>query len=172
MKLEFKNTDQKVITENYPYGFKVKTRKVNWIEFSPKKGFRHVSQTIDPKTGRLNNPKKSIYYTLGILGVDENNHTKFWTCGFNGEKEMKISYNHLYFEFDKYTAPQMEYLYMEALLYIKVHAKALIMYTGAEWDNIRPLIDEAVKTLVQGVNSKGTLNLWGDILVVFLFLKL
>jgi hypothetical protein len=164
MKLEFKNTDTKVTCENYPYGFKMKTTKTDWLEFSPKKGFRHCSQTIDPKTGRLNNPKKSTYYTVGILGIDENQHTKFWACGFNGEKEMKISYKHLYFEFDKYTGPQMEYLYIEAMLYLKVHCKAMIMYTGADWDNVRPLIDVAVKTLVQAINCKGTLNLWGDIL--------
>ena len=58
----------------------------------------------------------------------------------------------------------MEYLYIQALLYLKVHCKAMILYTGAEWDNVRPLIDVAVKTLVQAINCKGTLNLWGDIL--------
>lgn len=164
MKLEFKNTETKVTCENYPYGLRMKTTKTDWLEFSPKKGFRHCSQTIDPKTGRLNNPKKSTYYPVGILGVDENQHTKFWACGFNGEKEMKISYKHLSENFDKYTSTQMEWLYYEALSYLKVHSQAMIIYTGADWDNIKPLITEASIKLGKGVISKGTLNLWGDII--------
>jgi len=164
MKVEFKHTDKKVISENYPYGFNLKTTKTDWIEFNPKKGFRHVSQTVNPKTGRLNNPKKSTYYTIGILGIDENQHTKFWACGFNGEKEMKISYKHLSENFEMYTVAQMHFLYLEAFTYLKVHSKALVIYAGASFEDIKPLINTAVNKLVEAINSKGTLNLWNDIL--------
>jgi hypothetical protein len=164
MKLEFKNTTEKVVTENYPYGFKLKTTKTDWIEFNPKKGFRHVSQTVNPKTGRPNNPKKSTYYTVGILGLDENQHTKFWACGFNGEKEMQISYKHLAENFDKYTGLEMHFLYMEAFTYLKVHTKAMVIYSGADFEQIKPLIDKAVKMLVQAINAKGSVNLWNEIL--------
>ena len=164
MKLDFKHTSTRVISENYPYGFNLRTQKTDWVEFHPKHGFRHVSQTINPKTGRANNPKKSTYYTIGILGTDESQYVKFWACGFNGENEMKISYKHLSENFDKYTGEQMEYLYITAFMYLKVHTKSMVLYTGAQFEDIKPLIDEAVKKIIAAINSKGALNLWGEII--------
>ena len=74
--LKFVNTDQKIVSENYPYGFREKTTKTDYLEFSPKHGFRHCSQTINPKTGRPNNPKKSTYYDVMVLGTNEDGHCK------------------------------------------------------------------------------------------------
>jgi len=53
------------VVEDYPYGFKLRTSIRYWLESSPGKGFRFVSQTKDPRTGRWNNPKKSTYMMLG-----------------------------------------------------------------------------------------------------------
>ena len=65
------STSTKLVSENYPYG-NLRTTKTDWIEFKKGKGFRHMSQTINPKTGRLNNPKASTYYYIMLLGRDEN----------------------------------------------------------------------------------------------------
>lgn len=64
-----------LIIEDYPYGFKLRTTIKYWIETTPKKGDRFCSQTVDPRNGRLNAPKKSTYCCVGIMFKDENNHT-------------------------------------------------------------------------------------------------
>ena len=69
-------TNEKIEVNNYPYGFKLKTTLFDYIEFDKKKGFRHCTQTINPKTGRLNNPKKSTYYALLVRYYNEDGHIK------------------------------------------------------------------------------------------------
>lgn len=60
--------------KDYPYGFRLRTSMFNWIETVPKKGCRFVSQTINPKTGRLNAEKKSTFYVIGAMFLDGNGH--------------------------------------------------------------------------------------------------
>lgn len=60
--------------KNYPYGFRLRTTIYYWIETTPKKGDRFCSQTIDPRDGRRNKPKKSTYYSLGVMTRKENGH--------------------------------------------------------------------------------------------------
>lgn len=60
-------------TENYPYGFRLKTTMYSWIEHT-KQGSRLVQQTINPKNGKLNAPKKSTYDAFKLLALDENGH--------------------------------------------------------------------------------------------------
>jgi hypothetical protein len=164
MKLDFKHTSTRVISENYPYGFNLRTVKTDWIEFNPKHGFRHLSQTINPKTGRANNPKKSTYYSVALLCINQDQHCKFWACGFNGENEMKTSYKHLSENFNLYTPSQMEYLYITALNFLSVHKQALVIYGGADSKNVQSILQNSFVKLAQCINSKGSLNLWGEIL--------
>ena len=49
------------LVEDYPYGFRERTQIRYWLESKPKKGWRFVSQTLNPKTGRWNKPKTSTY---------------------------------------------------------------------------------------------------------------
>lgn len=53
-------TDEKITVENYPYG-RLQCKATFSLEFKEAKGYRTVRQTINPKTGRINNPKKSTY---------------------------------------------------------------------------------------------------------------
>ena len=55
--------------KDYPYG-RLRTSMFFNVEFNPKRGYRSVRQTINPKTGRLNNPKKSTYSTYMLLYKD------------------------------------------------------------------------------------------------------
>ena len=74
-------TNQKIEVENYPYGYTLKTTLFDTMEFNPKKGYRHITQTINPKNGRLNAPKKSTYAPLKVRYYDEIGHIK--TIGFD-----------------------------------------------------------------------------------------
>lgn len=59
---------------NYPYGFKLRTDIYFWIETTPNKGDRFCSVTVDPKTGKLNKPKKSTYSDFMYLYEDAIGH--------------------------------------------------------------------------------------------------
>jgi hypothetical protein len=61
--------------DDYPYGRNLRCKIRYWLESSPNKGYRFVSQTQDPRTGRWNNPKKSTYALLGAnMYLDSKNH--------------------------------------------------------------------------------------------------
>ncbi len=65
--------NQELTTANYPYGFAQKTTAIFKLEFNTKKGTRLIFQTINPKTGRANAPKKETYINgLQYLEQDEN----------------------------------------------------------------------------------------------------
>ena len=66
------------VVDDYPYGFKLRTQIRYWLESDKKKGFRFVSQTMNPKTGRWNAAKKSTYATFGgCMYLDENGHVQW-----------------------------------------------------------------------------------------------
>jgi len=55
------------VIEDYPYGRKLRTKMRIWVETSKKHGQRVVKQTLNPKTGKWNKPKKSTYSQLVLL---------------------------------------------------------------------------------------------------------
>jgi hypothetical protein len=63
------------IIDNYPWGFKLKTKQKIWLEYKPNKGYRVARQTLNPKNGRWCNPKRSTYSEfLALVENQENNH--------------------------------------------------------------------------------------------------
>jgi hypothetical protein len=158
-------TTEKIVSENYPYGFRDKTTKTDYLEFDFKKGFRHCSMTINPKTGRENNPKKSTYYNLMILGIDENQHCKSFVLDFNGSKEIQrvIDFLKVPENFALFTQRQIEYFYMMLLSFSKVNAKAQVIYCGTDWEDLKPYYETPIKKMVEAVNTKGKENLFSQI---------
>tara|TARA_Y100001972_G_scaffold28941_1_gene35627 strand:+ start:297 stop:878 length:582 start_codon:yes stop_codon:yes gene_type:complete len=95
------NFDTAIEVDNYPWGFRLKTKVKYWIE-SNNKGDRFIKQTLNPKTNKWCNPKKSTYNAVEVLYFDENNHVKSYGIGKYGtnEEELKtfisnIDYNSL-----------------------------------------------------------------------------
>jgi hypothetical protein len=95
------NFDTAIEVDNYPWGFRLKTKVKYWIE-SNNKGDRLIKQTLNPKTNKWCNPKKSTYNAVEVLYFDENNHVKGYAMGKYGtnEEELKtfisnIDYNSL-----------------------------------------------------------------------------
>jgi hypothetical protein len=78
--------------DNYPYGYTLRTSIFYWIETTPKRGDRFCSCTINPKNGRMNAPKKSTYYAIAFMYLNEKNHVT-WAQIHNsdmGEKAVKF----------------------------------------------------------------------------------
>lgn len=62
--------DSAYVVDDYPYG-RLRTQIRYWIESVERKGDRMVSQTLNPKTGRWNKPKKSTYSPVIALFLEE-----------------------------------------------------------------------------------------------------
>ena len=66
------------LVDDYPYGFRERTQIRYWLEHKPKKGWRFVSQTLNPKTQRWNKPKASTYADFGAaMYLDEKGHVQW-----------------------------------------------------------------------------------------------
>jgi len=72
------NIDSAYVVEDYPYG-RLRTQKRFWLEHKPKKGWRFMGQTLNPKTQRWNKPKASTYTDFaGAMYLDVHGHVQ-WT---------------------------------------------------------------------------------------------
>jgi hypothetical protein len=68
------------VVDDYPYGFRLRCKIRYWLEFAPKRGFRLVSQTTNPKRpGEVwNKPKASTYCRFGgCMFLDLDGHVKW-----------------------------------------------------------------------------------------------
>jgi len=65
------------LVPDYPYGRFERCRIRYWIDYSPKHGYRFVSQTEHPDTKRWNKPKKRQYCELGAcMYLDDVDHVQ------------------------------------------------------------------------------------------------
>ena len=150
---QFISTNEKVEVTNYPYGFKLRTTLYNYIEFHPKKGYRHVTQTINPKTQRLNAPKKSTYSMLIVRYYNEDGHIKSLHFDFNGKDSINTGAKFISENFDLFTPQEIEYLYTTILMMIKVDLKASIIYGGAKLEDLKPLYTNSIEEAVKGLKN-------------------
>ena len=76
--------ENSVEVDNYPWGFRLKTKKRYWIETN-KKGSRLVSCTLNPKNNQWCKPKASTYLEVGVLTsqiIDDKNFISWRTFLF------------------------------------------------------------------------------------------
>lgn len=84
------------LVDDYPYGFRLRTKIRYWIEYRPNNGFRFVSQTLNPKTHRWNEPKRSTYYKLGMaMYINDKGHVDHAVVSeySNGSEILKFATN-------------------------------------------------------------------------------
>jgi hypothetical protein len=156
-------TNEKLMSENYPYGFRLRTTKTDYLEFDAKKGFRHVSFTINPKTGRENKPKKGVYNDIMLLGKDEQNYTKSIVLDFYDKKEIEQINQIMNDNFDLFTSEQINYIYIKYLSWIKMTMYAKVQYCNSKLEDLKPLFNDQIAILVKGANSKGTINVFPEL---------
>ena len=80
------------VVDDYPYGFRLRCSIRYWLEFNPKRGFRFVSQTTNPKRGNVwNKPKASTYFRFGgAMFLDDDGHVQWSGLGeYSGGDEAK-----------------------------------------------------------------------------------
>ena len=78
------------VQDDYPYG-RSRTQRRAWMEHNPKKGYRFVTQTKDPKTGRWNKPHAGTYSSFAVLYLDtRDNHVHARTPGYYPKDHKKF----------------------------------------------------------------------------------
>ena len=156
-------TTEKIVSENYPYGFKLKTTKTDFVEFSPKKGFRHCSQTIDPRSGRVNAPKKGVYYPFLVLGLDDKAHCASFVSNFNslesGQKVIDFL-NGDEKNFALFTAAQIQWIYQSLRDCLRISGHASVVYTGVDPEKAVAIIRDQLAVILDGEKSKGGKNIF------------
>jgi hypothetical protein len=62
--------------EDYPWGFRLRTKIRYWIESKINYGQRFCSQTVNPKTGRWCAPRMDTYSEIEVLYLNEDDHVR------------------------------------------------------------------------------------------------
>lgn len=67
------------VVADYPYGFRLRCTMRYWLEYHPKRGFRFMQQTTNPKRGDVWNKAKASTYSRfgGAMYLDENDHVQW-----------------------------------------------------------------------------------------------
>jgi hypothetical protein len=143
---------EKLEVTNYPYGYK-KTTAYFSIEFKEGKGFRSVFQTINPSNGKLNAPKKGTYSPVLLMHQDENGHVSYFSYDFNGAESFNEGCKFIYENFSLFTQEQIKDIYVYCFTMLKVHTKALVIYCGSKFEDIKPFIKSCGDYAIDGMRS-------------------
>lgn len=147
--------------ENYPYGFRLKTSMTFSLEFNPKKGFRSVSQSVNPKTGKLNKPKKSTYNYLKVLNLSDDGKVTCHSADFYDTDGKTKGWQFIADNFDLFTAEQIKYFAVLNSQLLKADLISQIQYCNSDLEKLKPLYRLAFETLSE-IHATG-MNLWADI---------
>ena len=145
-------TDTKIEVKDYPYGY-LKTSMFFSVEFKASKGFRAVRQSINPKTGVLNKPKKGVYSDIILLDVNDEGFASFKHGQFYKQEDLNELMDYLSENFELFTPEQVEYLYMKVIGFLKMTCVSMATYCNSKTDELLPLIKDAVEKSVEGIKT-------------------
>jgi hypothetical protein len=153
-------TAEKIQVKDYPYGFKLRTTLTDSMEFDPRRGYRHVTQTVNPKTGRDNKPKKGTYYPLLVRYYNQDGHIKTVAFDFNGDEAINKGCKFLAENFDLFTPEEIKYMYTDMYSMSLVDMKATVIYGGSNIEDLKPLYETFRSLCKQGIETGE--NLFGS----------
>jgi hypothetical protein len=146
-------TSEKIKVQDYPYGFKLRTTLYDSIEFNPSKGYRHVTETINPKTGRNNKPKKSTYYEFLFRYYDDKNHIQTVHPRLYSDEDTNKTMEFLAKNFEILTPQEISYAYIKIISWTKCNLKSKVLYAGAVLEKLLVVYDPIMLKLVEGLKS-------------------
>jgi hypothetical protein len=147
---------------DYPYG-RLKTTMLYSVEFKKGQGFRGIRQSVNPKTGLLNKPKKTTYAPVMLVSVKEDNHTNFISARWYDDSGKDSSNKFMFDNFDLFTKEEVSAIASDVLMRYKADIYAKSTYCNSDVKKLLPLYDNAVKTLVEIIKTGE--NLWDKITV-------
>ena len=153
-------TVESVTVNNYPYG-SLKCEATFAIEFDPKKGFRSLFQTVNPKNGRTNNPKKGTYNSIMYLTQDEQGFVHFNQLSFYKVQDYNKIYAFLAQNLGIFTGEQIEYIYRYAIASLAMTVKAYAVYNGSDVNEVKAFCMPLIEKLKEGREQKR--NIFGEL---------
>jgi hypothetical protein len=147
---QYYSTSRTVTVENYPYGYNLRTTLTHSLEFKSGKGFRHVTQTVNPKTGRLNNPKRGTYYPIMLLGTDsQTNYTRSYVLNPNSAETVNIAADWMHQKYSLFQHREIVHIATHLLKVLKADTYCRVAYCGSEAAEILPYYKQAVEALAK-----------------------
>jgi hypothetical protein len=137
--------------DSYPYG-RLRAEARFSIEFNPKKGFRSVFQTINPKNGRVNKPKLGTYSDIMYMEIVDG-HVSFNSFYLSGREKLNKAFKFLFVNFDLYTKEQIESISISLLASTKIDMQGTVVYGGAKLEDIKEFYKNPIETLVKIVKT-------------------
>lgn len=146
-------TTEKIQVDGYPYG-RLRATAFFGLEFKQGKGFRTTFQTINPKNNRLNAVKCSTYDEIIVMYRDESNgHIKYKHLSIYHYTDYNKVAKFVHENFNLFTPEQIEYIYGLFIMHTNVTAKALVIYCGSNFEEIKPIIHPCIKICLQGIKT-------------------
>lgn len=156
-------TTERTAVENYPYGYTMRTTAFYSIESKPGKGFRSVFQTINPKTGKLNAPKRSTYSPVMFNYRNEEGRVKTYVFDLYGVEGINRAAEFIGANPQIFTDADRQNIAGQVFGHLKASTHAIVQYCGAEVSEVLPIMETAVKTAVKIIKTGE--NLFGQIRV-------
>lgn len=156
-------TSHKDTVHDYPYG-RLQCTRSQWVEFKPKEGFRHVTQTVNPKTGRLNAPKKSTYVDVMVLYLEEKTgYLKPYSFRWYELDKLNERTKWMEENADLFTVEQRQEIYAQIITFLRATIQSSIVYCGSKFEDLKPLFETAMGAAMAGFKDGG--NTFGQIKV-------
>lgn len=159
--MKIKSIKNQEVVSNYPYG-RLQCQATFSLEFNKSKGFRNVFQTVNPKNGRVNAPKKSTYSDFQYMYIADNGHVKFGGFGISGYDDVNkvfqfINNNEKSLEL---SSEMIDYICTKSIACIKISA----YYTECDTKELLKVLESPVKNLVKLFKKDNSVSL-SDIFV-------
>lgn len=139
---QFEILQGKQTIENYPYGFKLRTTLFMWVEFKKNFGYRVVSQTINPKNGKLNKPKAGTYYNFAYLVRNsESGYVEYRYIDLNGYEGVNKFVNLLTENTFEFSTDESKFLFATLINSIRMN----IAYSNVKPDFTRDCLIKATQ---------------------------
>lgn len=146
-------TTERTAVEGYPYGYTMRTTAFYSIESKPGKGFRSVFQTINPKTGKLNAPKRSTYSPVMFNYRNEEGHVKTYAFDLYGVEGINRACEFIGANPQIFTDEDRKTIAGQVFAHLKASTYGAVAYAGAEVSDVLAILDTAVNTAVEIVKT-------------------
>jgi hypothetical protein len=144
-------TTKKIEVKNYPYG-SLRTSMFFSVEFKSGKGYRSVTQSINPKTGKMNKPHYSTYHQI-ILLDETDGFCKFVGKEFYKIRDLNALCQWISQNWALFTTEQHRDLYLRLGGFMKLELHTTVVYCGADVENVKPLLKPTLDIAIQGLKN-------------------
>ena len=145
-------TKQEHVIEDYPYSFTLRCQLTSTMDFNQRNGYRHVTETKNPKTGRMNKPKKSVYSPLLVRFTDEG-YLSSESFSFNGHEELNRAVRFIDKHIDLFSKGELKYLYGLYYNMATVDLRAKVVYASMDIEELKKLYVEKIQAALNGFRN-------------------